>query len=131
VDESGFKHHYYTMLSEEEPGIPYELHSIVFTSGSSELSGSNDELDQLARELLESPEIQIKIDGHTDDVGDAERNQRLSLKRAETIKAYLVTRGVPSQRVSCEGFGSTKPIAPNTTEKGRNVNRRVEFSILE
>lgn len=131
MDESGFKHHYYTMLSEEEPGVPYELHSIVFESGASDLSRQNDELDQLARELVESPEINIKIDGHTDNVGDLKQNQSLSLKRAEAVKAYLVAKGVPTKRIVCQGFGASKPIAANAIEKGRSVNRRVEFSIVE
>ena len=131
ADESGFKHHYYTMLSEEEPGVPYELHSIVFESGASDLSRQNDELDQLARELTESPEIAIKIDGHTDNVGEVRANQSLSLKRAEAVKAYLVSKGVSSNRISCQGYGAVKPIASNATEKGRSLNRRVVFAIVE
>ncbi len=130
-DESSFQHHYYTMLTEEEPGVPYELHSLEFATSSSTLPGEYDELDQLARELKDNPGIRIKIDGHTDSVGGEEGNKELSLQRAETVKAYLVKQGGSPSRITCEGIGSRKPIAENDTEHGRSINRRVEFSIEE
>jgi len=119
------------MLTEEEPGVPYELHSLEFATSSSTLPGEYDELDQLARELKDNPGIRIKIDGHTDNVGGEEGNKELSLQRAETVKAYLVKQGGSPSRITCEGIGSRKPIAENDTEHGRSINRRVEFSIEE
>lgn len=131
IDESGFQHHYYTMLAEEEPGVPYELHYIEFRTGSHHLpTAQNDELDQLARELQESPQIIIQIDGHTDNVGSDRHNVKLSLKRAEAVKDYLVSQGVAEDRIACKGYGSMHPIASNENERGRNMNRRVEFSIV-
>jgi flagellar motor protein MotB len=131
-DHSGFKHHYYTMLAEEEIGVPYELHSIEFATAAVDLGGQNDELDQLARELLEeaNASLRILIIGHTDNVGAELDNQKLSLLRAQTVKQYLVQKGVPAGRIECEGKGLKDPVASNKDEEGRKANRRVEFLIL-
>lgn len=76
------------------------------------------------------PDLPIKIDGHTDNVGTAADNERLSLNRAEAVKRWLVTSGsVPVSRITTRGFGSTRPVATNGTPEGRQKNRRVEVRL--
>ena len=70
------------------------------------------------------------IGGYTDNVGDAKANLRLSRARANSVKVFLVKRGVNAKRLIARGYGETKPIAPNTTEAGRQKNRRIEFTVL-
>lgn len=86
-------------------------------------------LNTLAKALEENPDIRIKIDGYTDFIGSEGYNLELSVKRAKTIKNYLVDRGVKSSNISIEGYGKQNPIANNTTAAGRAKNRRVEFII--
>ncbi|MFY0563562.1 thrombospondin type 3 repeat-containing protein [Archangium lansingense] len=88
-------------------------------------------LDQVAKILQQHPEVdKMVIEGHTDDRGNAEANRKLSLARAEAVKGYLVSKGVEPSRLEAKGFGPDRPIASNKTEKGRAVNRRVEFIIV-
>ena len=70
------------------------------------------------------------IGGYTDNVGDAKANLRLSRARANSVKVFLVKRGVNAKRLIVKGNGEAKPIAPNTTEAGRRKNRRIEFTVL-
>lgn len=86
-------------------------------------------LNTLAKALEENPDIRIKIDGYTDFIGSEGYNLELSVKRAKTIKNYLVDRGVKSSNISIEGYGKQNPIANNATAAGRAKNRRVEFII--
>jgi OmpA family len=74
-----------------------------------------------------APELRLRIDGHTDDVGQPAANQALSEKRAAAVKAWLVARGVDAKRLEAKGFGQTKPAAANDTPEGRQNNRRVEL----
>jgi outer membrane protein OmpA-like peptidoglycan-associated protein len=72
--------------------------------------------------------VKVRIEGHTDSTGDPARNLDLSKRRAEAVKKALVSQfGIAADRLTSEGFGDTKPIAPNDTPKGRAENRRVEF----
>jgi outer membrane protein OmpA-like peptidoglycan-associated protein len=120
-----------SLIDEGKVGVAIELNTIEFNTGSAQLTlAKNRELDQLAEELLNKPNIRIKIDGHTDNVGNFDANMRLSDERAAAVKAYLVGHGVASSRIQTEGFGSKKPIATNDTEEGRSKNRRVEFTIV-
>jgi OOP family OmpA-OmpF porin len=87
-------------------------------------------LGQVAKVLREHPEVeQVSIEGHTDNRGKAEANRELSQARAESVKKYLVGKGVEASRLEARGFGPDQPIASNDTEKGRATNRRVEFII--
>jgi len=73
--------------------------------------------------------VMIKINGHTDNTGSKELNDALSLKRAESVKSYLVMKGVDQGRMSTAGFGYSQPVASNDTPEGRAENRRIEFII--
>lgn len=84
-------------------------------------------LDEIAQTLLQNPEINIAIEGHTDNSGDPNSNQKLSEKRANIVKTYIVSKGVSENRLEALGFGSTRPISSNESKEGRNQNRRVEI----
>jgi OOP family OmpA-OmpF porin len=71
----------------------------------------------------------LKLAGYTDNVGSVAANLKLSKDRAEAVKTYLATQGVDPSKISAEGYGKANPIATNKTDKGRQINRRVEFSI--
>lgn len=88
-------------------------------------------LDELAGLMAKKPNWRLKISGHTDNQGQAAVNLKLSQKRAEAVKKYLMSKGIAADRFKVEWFGSTKPIADNKTEAGRQKNRRVEMLIIE
>jgi type IX secretion system PorP/SprF family membrane protein len=87
-------------------------------------------LDMLAILLSEKPDWKLKLAGHTDDVGSDEFNMQLSKDRANSVKQYLVSKGVSSDRLVVEYFGKSKPITSNSSEEGRKQNRRVEMSFV-
>ncbi len=88
-------------------------------------------LDKIVEKLKKNPKIKLEIQGHTDNIGSKEYNQKLSEKRANVVMEYLIKNGISPERLRAKGFGETKPIAPNSTEEGRSKNRRTEFLILE
>jgi OOP family OmpA-OmpF porin len=87
-------------------------------------------LDQVVQVLRDYPKMRISIEGHTDAVGGEAANMKLSRARAESVRTYLTGKGIASDRLEATGFGPTKPIASNKTEKGRGQNRRTEFRIV-
>lgn len=87
-------------------------------------------LDELV-DVLRQKEWNIKLEGHTDNKGSADYNLKLSKARANAVKKYLEDKGIKPTRIQADGFGSTKPIADNSTEEGRNKNRRVEFKVIK
>ena len=81
--------------------------------------------------MKEHTAMKVQINGHTDNVGSAEYNYKLSLQRAEAVRDYLVANGaIAAERISVKGFGFKKPVASNKSEEGRHQNRRSEFTIL-
>jgi len=81
--------------------------------------------------LVNHPEVRkVRIEGHTDSRGSARMNQRLSQGRAEAVMNYLLGQGIMAARLEARGYGENKPIAPNSSRRGREQNRRVEFTIL-
>ena len=87
-------------------------------------------LDQVVQVLNDYPKMRINIEGHTDSVGGETANMRLSQARASAVSEYLAKKGVLSNRLEAVGYGPTKPIASNKTERGRAANRRTEFRIV-
>jgi outer membrane protein OmpA-like peptidoglycan-associated protein len=85
------------------------------------------ELDDVIAYLNQSPEIKIEIAGHTDNEGTAEKNLVLSTNRAKAVADYIISRGINSVRIDYQGYGASKPLAPNTTPEGKAQNRRIEF----
>ncbi len=120
-----------------EGAVTIEQHAVVikgvvrFQTGSANLQpASLPLLLQVASTLRAASTLSIEIQGHTDDVGNAAQNIRLSKRRAETIRGVLIKAGVAPTRLIATGFGPTRPLASNKTPKGRDQNRRVEFLIL-
>jgi outer membrane protein OmpA-like peptidoglycan-associated protein len=103
---------------------------VLFAVNSSALKpGAYDEMDRVARVLNQYPQTGILIAGHTDSTGSAEYNQKLSERRAEVTKNALAGMGVNPTRMSTMGYGKSRPVADNSTEAGRQMNRRVEIVI--
>lgn len=86
-------------------------------------------LDEVADVLIQNPNIRIRVDGHTDSTGSYDLNMRLSQSRADSVKQYLVNKGIDSFRMETMGYGPSKPIDTNKTASGRAKNRRVEIHI--
>ena len=87
-------------------------------------------LNSVSTVLDQYPNIQIRIEGHTDSDGSEELNQRLSDKRASAVRTYLIRKGINAARMEAEGFGELRPMASNRSAAGKAKNRRVEFHIV-
>ncbi len=110
----------------------YVFKGIQFEAGKSDLkTGSYPILDAIAEALKAKPGLNVEIQGHTDDRGKHEDNVDLSQRRAETVKAYLVVKGIDGERLAARGYGPDRPVVSNKTLKGRATNRRVEFKPLQ
>ncbi len=103
---------------------------IYFETGKYKLlAKSNTPLNEITRILNENPSFNVEIDGHTDDVGNDEKNQILSENRAASVKAYFVGKGIAESRLTSTGYGETKPLADNKKAAGRAQNRRVSLHL--
>ena len=112
------------------PVIGIKSYEIVFKTGSAVLlSEGKPILDTVVAYLKRNPDVEVTIDGHTDNTGSDKVNNPLSVKRAEATKKYLVSKGVNGDRLVTAGFGSTQPVADNKTKEGRRKNRRIEIKI--
>jgi outer membrane protein OmpA-like peptidoglycan-associated protein/tetratricopeptide (TPR) repeat protein len=119
------------VLQKAEKGSTLVLKNIFFESGSIGLdSKSYIELEKVKQLMLDNPQINFEIGGHTDNVGEPSKNIELSTERAKVVKNYLVTLGIDSKRLKAVGYGSSKPIANNDNEANKKLNRRTEFKIL-
>ena len=119
----------------ENPAIeskPIILKNVFFETGSAALKDASVyELRKLKKLLVDNPQIKIRINGHTDDVGSEEDNLRLSEDRAMAVFDFLIKEGISAERLSYKGFGESLPIASNDNPKGRQLNRRTEFVVLQ
>jgi outer membrane protein OmpA-like peptidoglycan-associated protein len=106
------------------------LQGIQFETGKADIKPfSFPLLNQIANILILNPTYLIEIQGHTDNVGKPEMNLNLSDRRAESVRQYLISKGIDEKRMTSHGYGDTKPVATNKTSKGRALNRRVEFVV--
>jgi len=104
----------------------------LFAVGSANLNaGAFDEISRVSRVLNQYPDTSIQIAGHTDSTGSEQTNQTLSENRADNVKNALVGQGVHPNRISTLGFGESAPVADNSTEAGRQLNRRVVITIKQ
>jgi outer membrane protein OmpA-like peptidoglycan-associated protein len=111
-------------------GLVLTLGDVLFETGSSTLSpGAGRNLDRLVQFLTEHPDRMVQIDGFTDSVGTDSFNQDLSQRRANSVRADLVSRGIGAARVTTQGYGKDYPVASNAESGGRQLNRRVEVVI--
>lgn len=118
-------------VKEESRGVVITLSgSVLFATGKSDLLPiAQEKLNQVAKALNDQGFKAIVVQGYTDSVGSATDNDRLSLRRAQSVRDYLVTRGVPSEKATAEGRGASNPVADNKTPDGRAENRRVEIVV--
>lgn len=106
---------------------------VLFETGQSSFNETDAApfLDKIARLLRDKTHKTVSLEGHTDNVGSTEYNQGLSERRAESVRLAMLKRGVPAQRLQARGFGLSQPIAPNDSDVGRSINRRVEVIVLD
>ncbi|HNQ12071.1 MAG TPA: OmpA family protein [Bacteroidia bacterium] len=119
------------LLSPLQIGSKVVLRNIFFETNSYKLSNESTlELNKLLVFLTENKSIRVRINGHTDSVGDDHSNLTLSQQRASAVSDYLISNGISKDRISTKGFGESQPISDNETTDGRALNRRTEFEII-
>jgi outer membrane protein OmpA-like peptidoglycan-associated protein len=119
-----------TRACEESLAAAAKAGTILFRLGSAELDqASSSTLDRLARAVKSCPGMRIEVGGHASAEGGLALNQRLSLRRAQSVVAYLVRAGVDAGQLEAAGFGATRPVAPNDTREHMGLNRRIEFTV--
>jgi len=119
-------------VSDAKAGKSFVINNIYYNTNSADLKlESRIVLESFANYLKENPDMNIEIQGHTDNVGKEKDNEALSSNRAHSVKWMLEELGVDGKRITAKGYGSTKPIADNTSEAGKAKNRRTEFLIVE
>lgn len=114
-----------------EIGQTIRLNNIFFDTGLAILrEESENELENLQKLLIDNSKMTIEVSGHTDNVGNDANNMKLSSDRAQAVVQWLLDKGINTSRLTSKGYGETKPIGSNTTEEGKQLNRRVEFTII-
>ena len=114
------------------PGDALVLQNIQFEFNSSALTEDSQTGIQMLTEFLQrNPDLKVELAGHTDDVGNAQYNLKLSAERAEVVRKALVNNGINENRLTARGYGSTKPLVPNDSEEHRAMNRRTEMIVIE
>jgi OOP family OmpA-OmpF porin len=114
-----------TIVSVVLKNVQFELNSAALTAGSGAA------LDKAVDAMNEYGDLRIEIQAHTDNTGDAAYNQQLSEKRAESVRDYMVSKGIAADRMEVKGYGESRPVADNNTREGRAANRRVELKIID
>jgi len=111
-------------------GLIVNMNDVLFDTGKASLKpGARVRLAKVAGIIEAYPDLKLEIDGYTDSTGSADFNRELSQERADSVRSFLVSQGVPDQNVITRGFGDDDPIASNTTASGRQLNRRVELVV--
>ncbi len=119
------------LLTPIKSNVAIRLNNVFFDFGKFDLRPESfPELDRLVELLVNNPSYKIALSGHTDNVGTDAANVLLSQNRINSVRDYILTKGVDASRLTAKGYGKTKPVATNDTEEGRQENRRVEFTIL-
>ncbi len=114
-----------------EVGETLTLNNIFFDFNKSTLQKESfAELNRILPFFKQYPNLKIELAGHTDNVGSDEYNQKLSQERANSVRDYLLSHGVPESSITAQGYGESEPVATNETDEGRQENRRVEFRIV-
>lgn len=118
-------------IKEIKVGKTFVINNVFFDFAKADLKPeSYYELDQIIKILNDNPQYKLEISGHTDNIGTDEFNMSLSQNRAAAVVNYLISKGINKNRLIAKGYGKTQPVADNSTEIGRQKNRRVEFKIL-
>ena len=114
-----------------EVGQSIRLNNIFFDFAKADLRDeSHLELDRILPYFRKFPNLKIELGGHTDSVGSDDANQQLSENRANAVRNYMISQGVPEDKIVAVGYGEQEPVATNDTDEGRQLNRRVEFKVL-
>lgn len=109
-------------------GVPIILEGITFATGKADIKPESENTLRKALKTLETyPDISVEISGYTDNVGSESSNQRLSERRANAVRDWLIRQGINASRITAVGYGESNPIAPNDTPEGKQKNRRIEF----
>ena len=107
-----------------------KLEGVTFETNSAQITAASQaKLDEAAQTLKQNPGLQVEVAGHTDALGDAEKNRALSQRRAESVRDYLVAAGAAADAITARGYGETEPLASNDAAAGRAENRRVELRV--
>lgn len=115
-----------------ERGLVITLGDVLFDTNKAQLkSGATRSLEKLAGFLKQYPQRQAQVEGYTDNTGSADHNLELSDRRADAVRASLVSMGVSNERISTHGYGKDSPVASNDTAAGRQLNRRVEIILSD
>jgi type IX secretion system PorP/SprF family membrane protein len=131
-NEKGSKYEVKLKQPKIEKGLVFKLSAINFETGSERLTSSSfDILDKMADILKENPNMIVEVSGHTDNVGDDQKNMALSQNRANSVMNYLLKKGVSAGQLKAVGYGETQPVSENDTVEGRKKNRRVMFTVVE
>ena len=110
-----------------EEGVAVQVNNLFFPVNEYELlPESENELVRIAQ-IIKTRGVRVEISGHTDSSGDPKKNQVLSRQRAESVRTFLIAQGCKADKLTAKGYGATQPIADNTTEEGKQQNRRVEL----
>jgi OmpA-OmpF porin, OOP family len=113
-------------------GRVLRLDNLIFEVAKSKIDpDSYDELDLVVAMMKENKNMVIQLEGHTDYLGDPNKNMKLSEQRVESVKSYLVARGIHKNRIKLKAFGGTMPLSRDNTPEGHRLNRRVELRILQ
>lgn len=122
----------FTVDIQFQPARTFVLDNVNFETGKADLKPESfPVLDELVTYLTRKEDERIEIGGHTDNVGKPAANLILSMGRAKSVMAYVISKGIDPNRLTAKGYGMTQPIAENTTAEGRAQNRRTEVKILE
>ena len=122
----------FSLIEKMKKGQVITLRGIYFDTGKATIRPeSYPVLDDAVRVLKANPTVIVEIAGHTDSVGSDSYNMRLSDARANSVRTYLISRGISPTRLIARGYGETMPIASNATREGRQMNRRIEFRVLK
>jgi len=117
---------------EKEKAIEFSTKNILFDVAKSTIKQTSfNDLNNILKLMNEFPSSRFSINGYTDNTGAKEMNLRLSEDRAQSVKNYFTERGISASRLTAKGFGDANPIAPNNTTEGRELNRRVEISLIK
>jgi len=112
--------------------VPIVLEGITFESGKADITPESAKILEGALKTLQTyPDIIVEISGHTDDVGSSASNQKLSERRADSVRSWLITQGVNPDRIIAKGYGEEYPRVPNSSPENRRMNRRIEFKRIK
>jgi OmpA-OmpF porin, OOP family len=134
VGQNMFNYNIATFLAGKPKDLnrTFTFDNLTFDTGSARITArSQPNVTDLMEVMRAYPTLNIRIEGHTDNTGDAAKNQKLSADRAAAVKAALVTQGISAGRINTQGFGADKPAAPNNTDAGRQKNRRIDVVITK